>query len=156
MIDIVEHLSLLKYLCYEANARKVLELGVRGGESTRALADTCKDLDAELISVDIEDCSLVTDFERWRFIQADDIELEFNEEIDLLFIDTSHTYEHTLAELRKYAPLVRKGGFIALHDTNMFPVMEAIEQYLRDNPIGCTFVNLSNCNGLGILEKKEQ
>ena len=37
----------------------------------------------------------------------------------MLFIDTSHAYEHTLAELRKFVPLVAPGGTVLLHDTRL-------------------------------------
>ena len=37
--------------------------------------------------------------------------------IDLLFIDTSHAYEPTLAELAAYAPRLSPGGLIVLHDS---------------------------------------
>ena len=35
---------------------------------------------------------------------------------DWVYIDTDHSYQTTLEELRLYAPKVRKGGFIAGHD----------------------------------------
>lgn len=37
--------------------------------------------------------------------------------IDLLFIDTSHAYEPTLAELAAYGPRMSPGGLIVLHDS---------------------------------------
>jgi predicted O-methyltransferase YrrM len=37
--------------------------------------------------------------------------------IDLLFIDTSHEYKDTLAELTAYLPRLAPGGLIALHDS---------------------------------------
>jgi cephalosporin hydroxylase len=38
-----------------------------------------------------------------------------------VFIDTSHAYEHTLAELRRFVPLVAGGGTVLLHDTRYEP-----------------------------------
>jgi predicted O-methyltransferase YrrM len=37
-------------------------------------------------------------------------------QIDLLFIDGDHSYEGVALDYRMYAPLVRSGGLIALHD----------------------------------------
>lgn len=38
----------------------------------------------------------------------------------LVFIDSSHQYEHTLDELNLWYPRVAIGGLIALHDTSVF------------------------------------
>ena len=40
-------------------------------------------------------------------------------EVDVFFLDTSHEYEHTLAELRAYMPRVAPGGIALFHDTNL-------------------------------------
>jgi predicted O-methyltransferase YrrM len=37
--------------------------------------------------------------------------------IDLLFIDTSHEYGPTLAEIETYLPRLAPGGLVALHDS---------------------------------------
>jgi predicted O-methyltransferase YrrM len=38
--------------------------------------------------------------------------------LDALFIDGDHTYEGVRADFGRYAPLVRSGGIVALHDVN--------------------------------------
>lgn len=35
----------------------------------------------------------------------------------LVFLDSNHTHDHVLAELRTYSPFVRKGSFIVVFDT---------------------------------------
>lgn len=151
--DIEEHIPILQEYCLQLDAKKVLELGVRDGISTKAFLFALDKTDGQLISVDRSDCSKVSDSPRWKFIKSDDMNLQFNEIIDILFIDTSHKYAHTLAELKKYGDLVRKGGMIFLHDTVRYPeVMDAIREYLRTH-LDIVFNNLENCNGLGILEK---
>lgn len=39
--------------------------------------------------------------------------------IDILFIDSSHEYHHTLKELNLWFPKLKQGGFIFLHDTSL-------------------------------------
>ncbi|MFC7671595.1 class I SAM-dependent methyltransferase [Mycolicibacterium sp. GCM10028919] len=56
---------------------------------------------------------------------------------DWVYIDTTHAYELTAAELRAYAPKVKPGGFIAGHDYVMgnwskvlrYGVVEAVHEF---------------------------
>lgn len=45
-----------------------------------------------------------------------DIADDFNEDIDMLFIDGSHEYEHVKRDFIMWAPKVRENGIIAFHD----------------------------------------
>jgi predicted O-methyltransferase YrrM len=80
----------------------------------------------------------------WSFAQCDSVSSQAQAflppSIDLLFIDTSHTYEQTLKELACYGPRMRRGGLIACHDTQWDegdvslpapggPVAEALDTY---------------------------
>lgn len=44
------------------------------------------------------------------------VELPFSEPIDLAFIDGDHTYEGCLADAQRFAPRLRDGGRLVLHD----------------------------------------
>ena len=46
-------------------------------------------------------------------------EHQLNPSIDVLFVDTSHEYEHTLAELARWLPLLSSRCKVFFHDTNM-------------------------------------
>jgi cephalosporin hydroxylase len=49
----------------------------------------------------------------------------------LLVLDSNHTHEHVLAELRLYSPLVRKGSYIIVFDT----IIEDMPRgYFSDRP----------------------
>jgi hypothetical protein len=50
------------------------------------------------------------------------IQAGMKSEIDILFIDSLHTYDHTLQELQLYVPLMAPNGLIILHDSYMSPI----------------------------------
>lgn len=61
----------------------------------------------------------------------------WNRELDVLSIDSDHTYETTLHELKKYVPFVKKGGLILLHDyvVDHVDVKKAADEYFADVPV---------------------
>ncbi|MHB1861388.1 MAG: class I SAM-dependent methyltransferase [Gemmatimonadaceae bacterium] len=128
--DISDHLATIYAEALELRPELIVELGTRGGESTFSLIGAVRRSGGTVVSVDIEDCARLDMGNQWQFICADDVALapKFSawakerglaEQIDVLFIDTSHLYEHTKQELAAWAPLVAPGGKIILHDTNM-------------------------------------
>lgn len=177
--DIVEHLPVFVDTVKELNATKVVELGVRYGISTIAWLYALEG-QGHLWSVD---CSFPIagpeiDFNlldpqgplgvqrHWSFILGyDDWDEVLNAlpkyDVDILFIDTQHTYEQTHLELELYHTRVRKGGRILLHDTAIettgnattpqppYPVRTAAEEFCEIN--GYEFQNRTNCFGLGTI-----
>jgi cephalosporin hydroxylase len=85
------------------------------------------------------------------------------DEVDIVFIDTSHAYLHTVQELNLYRWLVRPGGRIVLHDTELahpmdvvgpaYPVKKAVEEFVAAE--GLTWTNRPHCWGLGVIEMGE-
>src|SRR5262249_44383255 len=71
--DISDHLPTLFAESLAAMPKLIVELGVRGGDSTFVLERVARLCRAKLLSVDIEDCSNVSDNPEWMFIQRDDI-----------------------------------------------------------------------------------
>lgn len=109
--DISDHLETLFMESLSVESRLIVELGVGDGESTFILERVANLWGAKLVSVDIEDCQKVSSFKDRIFIKQDDISFaaEFpawcgqrgiSPVIDVLFIDTSHLYDHTVAEIR--------------------------------------------------------
>lgn len=110
----------------------VLELGTRKGLSTSALLCGVEEKGGQVWSVDINpECAEVfAGHPQWHFIHADSTDecairrAGLPLPLDVLFIDTAHTYRHTLKELMLWGPCVRAGGVILLHDTDdpLFPM----------------------------------
>lgn len=163
--DIAAHLPKLYNLVTSMRAQQVIELGVRGGESTIAFLAALQKTDGlpvrrtqtgRLWSCDVAPLQLpIAQLEgkiaHWEFVAGDDRELldAAPATCDVLFIDTSHEYEHTLWELENYGARVRAGGYIVLHDTELPAVREAIDAYRigRDS----VFFDHHGSHGLGVL-----
>jgi hypothetical protein len=130
---------------------RVLELGVRSGNSTAAFLAAADRADGHVWSADIMPPDVPAhwhDCGRWTFIPGDDmIIIPPPGPFDILFIDSSHRRAHTLAELRKFAPLVRPGGKVLLHDTRLehvdgeevpFPVARAVSAFCGETGLSWT------------------
>ncbi len=158
--DIHEHLQTLHMLTIELNLKNILELGTRTGESTVAFLLAVRELNGKVTSVDVDPCEEAKKNVKklgidsfWNFIQQDDLTLDWNDEIDHLFIDTSHTYDHTISEFKKFEPYVKKGGLITLHDiVSCPPVLDAISDYILDRN-DLRFYKFFHNNGLGVIRK---
>ena len=180
--DIAGHLQFIHDLVWKLDAQLVVELGVWTGQSTVAILCALKHWTGTggfLASCDIKDYpdtrKMIEDYgldvwadrvgyeedKRWHFCVADDLVWgrDLTDPIDLLLIDSSHQRAHTEAELRLFAPHVREGGVILLHDTTApewaANIMGAIEAFRADFP-EWAFANRENCNGLGVMERMKR
>jgi predicted O-methyltransferase YrrM len=128
--DISDHLADLFAETAAVRPQLIVELGVRGGESTFVLERAAALSGAALVSLDIRDCRRVSAYKRWHFIKEDDItfagrfrtwceERGLAPAIDVLFIDTSHLYEHTVQEIRHWFPHLAPHAKVFFHDTCM-------------------------------------
>ncbi len=71
--DISDHLPVLFAEALEARPKLIVELGVRGGDSTFVFERVARLCGSTLLSVDIDDCSRVSPWDRWHFVREDDI-----------------------------------------------------------------------------------
>ena len=158
--DINEHLVTLELLTREFGLKQVLELGVDSGQSTLSFLRAAKAIGGFVISVDIGDCPRAAEkvkteglSDHWAFMRRDDMLLPWAGRIDHLFIDTSHGYGHTLAELEKFEPFVVPGGVISMHDITSFPgVQRAIDKYTEGRPDLRQYSYYNN-HGLAVIFK---
>lgn len=155
--DIGGHLQRLR----EAARGNVLEIGVRGGISTAALLLGVKDHGGHVWSLDVGDYGPVFGGDPdWTFIQghsvrdSDRLLLEvLPPELDMLLIDSDHTYETTRNELYFYALLLRKGGVVFLHDTDLHwaGVRRALDEFAKE--MKCVPVYHAGSFGMGELRR---
>lgn len=140
--DINEHLLMLFAETIRMKPKLIVEMGVRGGESTFAFERAAKLSDATILSIDIDNCENVSSYPKWHFVQGDDIafsntfpawcqEKGLSPNIDVLFIDTSHFYEHTVQEIEHWFRYLSDHAIVFFHDTNMQDIYRR-----RDGSIG--------------------
>lgn len=87
----------------------------------------------------------------------------FGGPVNLVLLDSSHRYAHTLAELDLWMRELNSGGFLFLHDSSEFAtrfdpsgeggVRRAFEEWVARNP-GMRAINV--CNSLASLETPAQ
>jgi cephalosporin hydroxylase len=190
--DICDHLENLFLECLGIYPRLIVELGCGDGESTFVLERVAKLWQAPLVSVDINDRREVGTYAGRLFIQSDDIELAKRSPswceqrnipslIDLLFVDTSHVYEHTVQEIDCWFPLLAPRCKVIFHDTNLREVfvrkdgstgrgwdnergvIRAIEERFRTSfdenanftveTDGWLIRHFAHCNGLMVMDR---
>jgi cephalosporin hydroxylase len=175
--DIRGHLQFMHDTAENAGGR-VIELGVRSGNSTSAFlaaAQSCKH--GRVASVDTDMTTSPAEWHghpAWSFIMGDDMSdgvlamvQAWVPVADVLFIDTSHAYMHTIRELRRWVPFVRPGGWVLMHDTQYdptghetggvpqprWPVSVALTEYCAER--GLRWANRPGYFGMGVLQIPE-
>jgi len=168
-IGTAEELSILYEETVNLHAKKIIDLGVCHGGSTRTFLLACLKTGGHVWSVDIKDTSFtrnkISELELnhlWTFTIMDDLDYvkTWSEGmVDIIMIDTSHTYEQTHAELGAYSKLVRIKGVIFLHDVNpkLFEgqVKRAINKFLETEADNWDYTEFNTKFGLGKLVRKK-
>jgi len=103
------------------NNISVLELGVQKGVSTNYFLEVCDKNNGKLYSVDIEDCSKVSNNPRWKFIHSrdDNFNKIFNlipSQVDVVYIDSLHEADHVEKLIYNYYAKLKVGGYIFIDD----------------------------------------
>ena len=120
----------------------ILELGVQRGTSTNIFLEICEKNEGFLTSVDVDDCSKVSDSDRWKFIHSRDddfllIRNNINKELDVIFIDTLHEADHVEKIIYGYYDLLKVGGYLFIDDISHLP-------YLTDKPRNNFYCEINN------------
>ena len=162
--DIKGHLQFI----YGESGGIVLELGVRGGVSTSAFLLGVERDDGHLFSVDINPrCkNIFWGHPGWTFIESDSKDFDRIEAnvlgvghplaFDLIFLDTTHTFEQVSQELKMWSHYLKPKGTILVHDVTKYPSGggKACEQFAKTE--NWKYRVREGSNGLGILTRKEK
>jgi predicted O-methyltransferase YrrM len=177
--DSDKHLLTMYSIALSINAKNILELGVRNGDTTLPYLLAAKENDGYLESVDVNESAFECPIELknlWSFYKTDAIEflqdkvLE-NKKYDLIYIDDWHSYEHVKKELELIDQLIRPGSVVLLHDLmygNTCPyyhvdLTACSPQWANGGPYRAVaelnpnfweFSTIPSNNGLTILRKK--
>ena len=154
--------------CAKVRPRTILELGT-GGDSAHSTGMFIYWLhenkyDPWLVSVDRHPLSHVwpryRNYPFWNFIQGDSIavmkKLMGNHEIsylpseyDFVFIDSSHTYPHTLKEIQQASYMTNA---ILLDDSTVPEIKQSLDEFLKENT---EWLRIDLAHGVSLIERHE-
>lgn len=177
--DSDKHLLTMYSIALSINAKNILELGVRNGDTTLPYLLAAKETGGKLESVDINDTVFSCPGELkkyWTFHKKDALtfleeKLKENIKYDLIYVDDWHSYDHVKKELEYIDQIVRPGSVILLHDLmygNTCPyyhvdLTTCSPQWANGGPYRAVaelnpnfweFSTIPSNNGLTILRKK--
>ena len=97
--------------------------------ATKMFLEICDQNDGNLISIDILDCSKVSDNPRWKFIHSSDDNFEvinqhLNKNIDVLLIDSLHEPNHIRNVFYNYFKYLKINGLIFIDDVVWLPYVK--------------------------------
>jgi predicted O-methyltransferase YrrM len=129
----------------------ILEIGVNQGVSTSAFLLGLEDKqEGHLWSIDIDpDCNRFR-HPRWTFMQGDSKTIPVPQlALDVLFIDGDHRYDAVSSDLMRFAPLVKQGGLILMHDVDPDPkLFDSNERWLDGRQEIHQYPPLDPCNAM--------
>jgi cephalosporin hydroxylase len=147
-------LWLYQELLHELRPRLIVETGTAFGGSASFLGDLCDTLglDAQITTIDIEAQPDRPQHPRVRYVTASSTAPDVVADVYaaappgapvLVILDSDHSRDHVLAELRAYADLVTVGSYVVVEDTNVnghpaYPdfgpgPMEAVDAFLAED-----------------------
>lgn len=140
-------------ILWEIKPELIIECGTAAGGSTIFLAQLCDLMGkGRVISIDVLTQAGVPQHPRITYLTGNTVEAPIILEVRVLaqgvapvlaILDSDHSMNHVLQEMRIYGELVTSGSYLIVEDTNIngHPVlpgigpgpMEAVEQFLREN-----------------------
>lgn len=139
-------------ILFETHPRFIVECGTAAGGSALFLASVCDLLGSgEVITIDVEERADRPSHLRIKYLRGSSVNAETVQKVKgiikdkrpvMVILDSDHSEEHVLNELRIYSEIVTEGSYLIVEDTNVngHPVlqlhgagpMEAVEKFLQD------------------------
>jgi predicted O-methyltransferase YrrM len=177
-----EYRYLLFTLPIIMKAKTIVETGLGQGNSTIIFLEACRFLgDCKLytfeININKEDTlparKRISELGLepwWTLIEKDSVQAgrEWSYgKIDVLFLDSHHSYEHVKAELEAFKPHLSEKAVILCHDIHPAPEHQTHEMYKTGGPLRAikefqnrnpewNFLDFTAYNGMGVLIRLER
>jgi cephalosporin hydroxylase len=139
-------------MLHELRPAVIVECGTANGGSALFLASICDLLDqGQVVTVDIDDQPGRPAHDRITYLSGSSTDAKIVERVKglvgsrapvLVILDSDHSRDHVLDELRLYAPLVSPGSYVIVEDSNVngHPVLpefgpgpaEAVTRFLAE------------------------
>jgi predicted TPR repeat methyltransferase len=142
--DSDHHLVTVFGLTLQIRAKKILELGVRWGDTSEPMVCAASMIGGHLTAVDIdqtmwecpEDLKPYYTFVKSEAITFLKQEVEKGAYYDLVYVDDWHAYEHVKVELELIDKITDKKSLILLHDLMAFSNESGEYNWFKDSPVG--------------------
>ena len=154
-----------RFILSNENKKKkinILEFGVREGRSTKMFLDICAKNEGKLISVDIDNYSNLFNDKNWTFVQSRDdnykkVSSYFNENFDIILIDSFHEPNHVSKLIYTYWKHLKPSGAMYIDDISWLPYTKKswrdhkfTENINRDTFYKILEIQLSNYNNIDL------
>jgi len=112
------HSDLIVQLVKSVNCQTYLELGIYDGSTLSRVGQFVP----RVIGVDIKDLRINKNIGEFHLSTTQDFLQNFNEMVDVIFIDADHSFESVKQDFETSLKLLNKLGIVILHDTD--PISE--------------------------------
>ena len=107
----------------------ILEFGVQNGFSTIKFLELCNKNDGYLYSVDVDDCSKVSNDKKWTFIKSRDDNFDYvkgkiPKKLDIIYLDSLHEAKHVEKIFYEYYPMLNVNGYFIIDDVSHLPYLK--------------------------------
>lgn len=182
MHNIEDHIDLMIDFVSKKQNPTILEFGVERGSSTKKFIEFAEKNFAKVFSVDITDCKEVSNSKNWKFLQSNDLNVDYvldqfkeikKSGADLIYIDSYHEAEHVQKLISYYFAFLKQDGAIFVDDVDSIRfrqkkniwnsivydlTLDSVKEFYYNNTKNCSLKVFYNHkeNGLVMIYKKSE